>query len=85
MRIRSKPGQDSALDEIRLAAISSALDVNTRNMQSLVEHDGPAFAHFDQYQATTLLCIVNGLANVSKEVKEMADLLRASEERPHSG
>ena len=70
----------NAITEIELA-----LAVNERNLRALIEPDGPVQAHFDEYQATTIRCVVNGLLNLSHQVREMAGRLDASKERPHSG
>jgi len=68
------------------AEIDRSLAATERNLRELLNPDTtPLTPHFNAYQATTIRCVVNELLNLSREVREMAGLLEASMERPHSG
>ncbi len=70
----------------RLEALERSLATNECNLRQLLDPDiGPLTTHFSAYQATTIRCVINSTLTVSGQVREMAGLLRASMERPHSG
>ena len=75
------PATRSGLDEI-----TKSLKIREQGLRGMVDREhGPIWGEFDELQATSLLCIVNEILNVSAEVRKMAGLLGASVERPHSG
>jgi len=77
---------DRTTQNARLAALERALATNERNLRELLDPDtGPLTPHFNAYQATTIRCVINCMLNISGQVREMAGLLEASMERPHSG
>ena len=57
------------------ADIAGRLQVLERDLRTMIEPGGPVEAHFDEYQATTLRCVVNALLDVCGQVREIAGRL----------
>ena len=78
--------KENSSPESALKEIQQSLDLNERNLRSMIGRDeGVVWEHFDPIQGTTLLCIINCVLNLSDDVKKMAGLLDVSNKRPHSG